>query len=138
MSILIRGPIPCSVNWTLGTHPPPDARVIVGKMCELLAKRRYGRIGRRSFLVRWGSLRKDLAHTTQYKALRVYVIKRSGGRCERRCGRDGSAMHHLTPVSMNPLLALDKKNVAWICRPCHVSSHPHLQEREDGNQEEGS
>lgn len=71
-------------------------------------------------------LRFALNETEDYKALRRFVIARSGGKCEKCEATAGNQMCHKIGVSFRPDLALRKDNVYWGCQECHQLDHPEL------------
>jgi len=98
---------------------------ILRAMGRLLARRHRLECNRHDFLRRWGKLRRELACTPEYQAVRSAVQERADGLCE-RCGNAGSVMHHERLVSWEPQHALDPQHCQWVCRQCHKGEHPWL------------
>jgi 5-methylcytosine-specific restriction endonuclease McrA len=88
-------------------------------MTRLLNQRKCGTICRSVFLVAWKKKRLALRQTRDYQQLIDTVRHEAHGVCEACRTRSGDHMHHLKPVAFYPWLALDRKNVMWVCQVCH-------------------
>lgn len=75
----------------------------------------------------WQQLRGRERLTAYYSsatwaAKRVAVIRRSGGWCERGCGRRGNAVHH-TPEAYRYLGYERPEELEHLCETCHCLQH---------------
>ena len=64
-----------------------------------------------------------------YAELRVEIMDRSMGRCQRKspqCWGMGSDVHHVVRRSQGG--TDDPANLKWLCRPCHQYIHEHVAE----------
>lgn len=68
--------------------------------------------------------------TLQRKKRLLYQLQ--DGCCE-YCGRhlaaDALEIHHVIPMSVNPGLALQTKNLILLCHDCHVAVHKNKREQ---------
>jgi len=78
---------------------------------------------------------KSFYNSIQWQRARQFVLKRSGGLCE-RCYTKGvvrtaDVVHHiiwLTPANIHdPAITLDPKNLTALCQDCHAEVHAEKQ-----------
>ena len=73
--------------------------------------------------------RKTPESKIEYAELRVEIMDRSMGRCDRKapcCWGMGSDVHHVVRRSQGG--SDDPANLKWLCRPCHQWIHDHVAE----------
>ena len=58
-----------------------------------------------------------------YKLYREDVLDRDGHRCALCSATHKLHLHHIVPVSIDPLRALDITNIVTLCIPCHKAAH---------------
>lgn len=65
-------------------------------------------------------------HSKEWKAVRSYIMLKSGGICE-KCGAPAEEVHHkihLTRANINDLnVNLNPDNLVALCRDCHFRQH---------------
>lgn len=60
---------------------------------------------------------------SEWQEARAQVMKRAGGKCERRCGRKAQVVHHTeTPEDGKSWNNADL-NLEALCRSCHAKEH---------------
>lgn len=111
------------INTTDQWAKTDRAQKVVGAMVTLLRERKYGMVGRTTFLRRWGKLRTALRLSPEYAELRWVVIARCGGKCEVCRKRAVAHIHHVKHVAWYPHLALRPDNCLGVCEKCHKSAH---------------
>lgn len=79
-----------------------------------------GRISEDTFWRRYFGLRKLFYFSPEWRA-----VKPEGPKvCAVRASHKGRIdRHHKVKIFDNPLLALDPKNLQWLCRRCHKREH---------------
>lgn len=54
--------------------------------------------------------------------LKDELLEEAGHACEKCGSEDRLELHHVIPVSVNPLLQQDKDNILVLCRECHIKA----------------
>lgn len=144
----------CHYLWMAGRPSPKKGRVSLGRKacagCSLeivapkyvLRRRRYcsracfGRHTRGHRHPGWkgGHALARTGLTPEYRAWRIAVIKRDGGRC-RWCLNEGHLtyrsleVHHIVPVARAPALSMVTENAITLCRRHHIMTKGREEER---------